>query len=210
MKLVILAGTVPADSILPKFSDLFPSIIRPDKVTVYDGFTKSTPAVLGGSVTDVGEKQWLQAGTNPTIVPDSDGGYVESVSTTVTLDSGLANCEIYLKIRLTASASTVGTRFRFASSTNTWQAVIWPASNSVTVTRIVDGTATVVATYPIIIIPSKVYELKIRLSGSNITTICDGVTLGTVEDAAHSSNTRHGLFAGGAGYRWMEFAVGAL
>lgn len=210
MKLVILAGTVPSDSILPKFSDLFPAIIRPDKVVIYDGFTKLSPAALGGSVTDVGEKQWLQAGTNPTIVPGDDGGYVESAATTVTLDSGLADCEIYLKIRNTTNASYVGTRFRYGSTSNTWQAIFWPASNSVTVTKIVGGTQTVMATYPIVIIPNNVYELKLRLNGSEITTVLDGQTLGTISDSAHAANTRHGLFAGGAGYRWMDFAVGEL
>lgn len=208
MKVVLLSGTVPNDTVLPKFSDVFPTLIEPQKVRVYDSFNRA--GLLGGSTTDVGGKLWGSVGTNPATVADVDGGYAESASTTVTIDSGLSDCEIYLKLRLSGTASTVGSRFRFASGANTWECVIWRASNAITLTKIVGGVSTQVATYPITIISNKVYELRITMLGPAITVACDGVVLGSVSDSAHSGNTHHGLYASATGYRWLEFAVGTL
>jgi len=115
-----------------------------------------------------------------------------------TLQSGLANVQIDANITIgqTTSANNLGQIVLRYSDANNWWAIalgILSSAAVFTITKVVAGTGTGLASGVISISNNTTYSLSVTARGSVVTAIFNGVTTITATDAHNATATIHGM-----------------
>lgn len=196
------AGTVEADSTLPKWEDVFKSQVDPNKKTVYDDF-KSNLGAMARRVTN--GKTWVALGSSGQLWNVYDGYAAQSTAN--------SSCRILLP-HATAGKYTgivqwntgyVGLLIRAADTSNYHQIVL--NNTGLFYTRVVAGTGVTLATKGITMIPGKHYAIGVEWSETNIKVYIDDDLAADVNNTDLASNINIGLVVSDPSNKVTEIAV---
>lgn len=168
----------------------------PHETTITDVFTRANNAGAVGSSAEGWSWSEANAGTNSGI--SSNQVYPASGAAMTRADSDLSSVDHYAQFGTVANDTpTAGPAVRFASAAATCYALRRINGTQVTVSKLVTGTATILAT--ISDSTALPHSLKLSISGSTLTPTVGGVDLSTTTDTAIAGGVRTGLRAGGSG-----------
>nr|WP_143592091.1 hypothetical protein [Stenotrophomonas maltophilia] len=214
---IVRSGSVPVDSVLPTFSDVFPSLVPPNKRQVVDTFD-GVPAVTnlnGRSIPGDPAKGWI--GTNAIKV--SPDGYCSLMppqgEARASVQSGISDGEWGATIENVADVgpSSAGLVFRQSPPTEPvsyWLARISFASQLVVLERRTAGSPAVDQVQAPL--PSSVgdrHTLRVAAQGQNIKVYADGELRLVATSSALVGNTLSGLWWNNTNARVHEFVAGA-
>jgi Periplasmic protein TonB, links inner and outer membranes len=124
-----------------------------------------------------------------------------------TIECGTADGEVSTTVAI--GSNNTGLLLRSTNSSNYLRFMI--SSTRWMLQKTSNGSTSSIASGAVAYSTSVDHTLVARLSGSSITLVVDGVTLGTFEVEFNRDATRHGLIANGSGVRyWRDFAVREL
>lgn len=207
MNIVTLSGTVSASSTLPTFNDVFPSLIEPSEITLYDSF-------LGGAgdldqklleQSDNGQK-WQALGTLGKNWRVADGGYAYSNYTgkTFITTNHKTTGRIYAAIEHSGD-SYAGVVCRFANQDSHFMITL-SSIGGVRIDKRVAGVTTS-QTFAMTFNAGQVYHLGVTYTEREIKVYVDNNLTLTASDTALSVNTGVGLVSANTLNKVWEFAA---
>ncbi|WP_046205810.1 hypothetical protein [Acinetobacter radioresistens] len=182
------AGTVAADSTIPKWEDIFKSQVDPNKKTIFDDF-KTNLGPLNGRVTN--GKTWTALGSSGQLWTVYNGYASQSTAN--------SSCRILLPHATAGkytgvvqwNAGYVGLLIRAADASNYHQIVL--NNTGLFYTRVLAGAGSTLATKVITMIPGKQYAIGVEWSETNIKVYIDDVLAADVNNTDLASNINIGL-----------------
>ena len=203
MQIITNSGTVPTTSILPLFSDIFPTLVPPNKIKLIDGFNTGAGGALTGRVvpySTIGEKTWQDltlSGSTMLVSPTTDGGIVTPTVTLAsrvyTLDLGNTDCDVYANFKsVNATTGTFGVLFRVQDKDNYLSLQISPTTYGLQ-SRIA-AVAANLATAVTHVRAVRDYQIRVLAVGSSIKIYIDGALIFSTTSTLFSTQTKAGLF----------------
>lgn len=217
MKLTTMSGQVPADSILPLFTDIHPALVDPLNFSIVDGFTQAR-ATLANGLPDVGPEGVVwSSGAGFAVTAGSDEGYVTG-ATNQTINLGVSDGKVTAVIRW-GTTSYVGVLLRYVDANNYIRATISAAAGIFAEKRVA-GVNTTLLTQAQAMVTGRLYAIGATFIGDQITiavedlrdpadgarpdpVICDPLTVSDLQSA-----TIVGIAGGHSGHRILEFVAG--
>lgn len=212
---IIRSGQVPADTILPKFNDVFPSLISPEKRKFLDSF--AGPAiVLAGRQLEVAPEGFSQSWTATALLALNGQGALKPTSTAagdqralITTDGSGSNGEW----GATFEAGTIGAfglMIRAAADTQETYRVVFRQSGELSLQTINSGggTANTPATVPFVYETGKIYTLRVTVQGTVIRAYVNDALMLTYSNALLAANSRAGVYFFGSDSKCLEFVGG--
>lgn len=202
MKQILRDGIVPANSNLPKWEEVFPNLIRPDKVKISDSFTAHPGALLNRPVeNDVVVVGGLWSAGASLQVSAADGGYVWGTALTTTLGNpaavvigtGVAG-QVMCRIKWGEIGGFAGLVFRFSSASNPhWRALL--GNGLLQLQERGTGAAGVRAvTTPIDLVVGEYYDLIVKFDGDSIIATCGEHSVAYANGTSNQGNTSAGIY----------------
>ncbi|GEM_PF-6638611 len=182
------AGTVPADSTIPKWEDAFKSLVDPNKKTIFDDF-KTNLGPLNGRVTN--GKTWTALGSSGQLWTVYNG-YAAQSSASSACRALLPHAKSgkYCGI-LEWNEGYIGLLIRAADASNLHQIVL--NSTGLFYTKIVAGVSTTLATKGLTMTAGKTYSLGVEWTETNIKVYIDDVLAADITDTDLANNANIGL-----------------
>lgn len=169
---------------------------------VSDDFNRSNRN-LNGDTADSGQTWSGLAGT-PQIVSNQGAG-AASGNDIATIDAGIADCEVYMTV--TTKNGDEGVIGRASNVSNLFLAQA--TATAINLLRRTSGSYTSLGTHATAIANNDV--LKLKMNGSSLEVLLNGVSKVTATDTQNQTNTRHGFrLDGSTTSRIDTFRVDAL
>jgi len=213
MRILTMAGTVPANSNLPTFDEVFPALIAPNLVKYQDGFSTHTAGSIAGKTlpyATAGAQTWTSSAQSD-CVPDADGGYISPTGTSDRFHTitNAANGVTMGRFVWGASVSgAIGLVFRFTDTSNTMRVAITPTT--VAIQSRTSGSTTTVTSTGFVPVVGQEYSLKVTYDDDDLISLyIDGVLYLSATSANHNTATKTGVyFTGLTTHKCLEFACG--
>lgn len=180
---IIRSGSVAADSILPRFNDVFPSLIAPNKRKFLDSF--GGPAVaLTGRALEIAPSGFSQVWSATSLLAVTGAGSLKPTSTAagdqralISTDGSGANGE-WGATFVAGTVGAFGLMVRAAAATQETYRVVFRQSGELSLQTINSGggTANTPATTPLVYETGKTYTLRVTVQGSVIRAYVNGCT----------------------------------
>ena len=207
MKIQINEGVVAADSILPKFTDLSPERVEPQKILIADSFTQVRTALTGTRPDIINAGQtWL--GSSFVGVQDAEGGYAHRASAPFEhINLGQSDGKVFTAIKWGAAASYAGILFRYENANNYWRLSL-SHSAGVLLERRVGAVTTPMVSTAFAKTVGQTYLLGVSFVGNQIAAIVEGSPLTVITDSALADRSGVGLSSGDAAHHFYQFVAG--
>lgn len=198
---ITLNGTVPATSNLPKFSDLYPNLIEPNKIIANDSL-KRTPSV---DIADASiDGSWVELTSGFTVQSTGAFGDTDSACLAV-IDSGLADLKFQVEVE--QSSSLAGIAFRVQDADNYLRYVV---GNTTTVLqKVVAGSATAIS--PGVALQggggAVPHTIKVVATGDVIKCYDNGVETFSETVTDFNTETQHGIYSDRIANRLSDFIL---
>lgn len=212
MKIVTMAGSVPASSSLPRFSDLYPSLISPEKLKVVDGFSAHAAGALAGKsppVSSIAGLVWGVTGASVPVDPTLDGGVVTGGVGGLNvghLNLGRTSYELLGTFRRQDNG-IIGMALRFNPATSDRVTFYFDgAVNAINLIASGGPLLRQVAFNPAV---GESFKLRAVVTPTQLTVYNNGTLVMDTANSAHNTNTHAGIiFNGSTTSRCLEFVVG--
>lgn len=173
-------------------------LIVPVTVLVEDSFTDSNGTSLSAHTiapTNTPATSWnVSAGTYS--ITDNQAVPATSGTSHAHVDAGVADCTIELKVLVGASVSTEsGIMFRYQDANNFWVIDADYSNQQLNIWDRTSGTYNLRAFTPLTLTLGVQYNLKVVLSGNDITATINEGSETTFNSAVGASRTKHGVWA---------------
>lgn len=195
---ITLKGTVPATSNLPKFSDLYPNLIEPNKIIANDTL-KRAPNV---DITDASiDGAWVELASGFTV--QSDGAYGDTDSACIAvINSGSADLKFQVEVE--QASVLAGIAFRVQDSSNYLRYVV--GNTTSVLQKVVAGSATAISP-GVALVGSAPHTLKVVVSGDTIKCFDNGTEVFNETVADFNTETQHGIYSDRIANRLSDFIL---
>lgn len=197
---------------MPTFNELYPDLIDPQKLRVYDGFgTHPNGALRLRPLPIANAGQAWTLGNTATYFQVQDGE-VHSTTTGYIAAPCAADGKAYAAIRWGIASSFAGLMVRFVDVNDYGARVSLSAvsGGQVRIEKREGGeTPPLLQAVNTPLVVGNVYLLSVEFSGSDYTVRLNGTVVATITNPAHDDKTGVGLSAGNAAHKFLEFAAGA-
>lgn len=195
---ITLNGTVPATSNLPKFSDLYPNLIEPNKIIANDSL-KRTPSV---DITDASiDGAWVELTSGFTVQSTGAFGDTDSACLAV-IDSGLADLKFQVEVE--QSSSLAGIAFRVQDADNYLRYVV--GNTTSVLQKVVAGSATAISP-GVALVGSAPHTLKVVVSGDSVKCFDNGTETFSETVTDFNTETQHGIYSDRIANRLSDFIL---
>lgn len=205
-------GTVPAATTkLPRWGDVFPSLIDPYKLLIADDM-KGADVTLNGSAPSWDKTEsavtWVSQGH--TRKADGTARTSSSGRVTAVINVGVADMRVIAKIEnATLSGDNPALIFRYVDDSNYWYLSLDVANSITRLTKRVAGTTTNLANGSAIVAGA---DYEVRCNGDSIKAYANGLLIAEGTDSALNTATRAGFHElnGSSPVRFSNFRAGSL
>ncbi len=195
---ITLKGTVPATSNLPKFSDLYPNLIPPNKIIANDTLQRSptvdiTDASIGGT--------WVESIGGFTVQSDGTYGDLDSANIAY-INSGSADVKFQLDVD--QSSVLAGIAFRVQDSDNYLRYVV--GNTTSVLQKVVAGSATAIGA-GVALVGSAPHRIKVVATGDTIKCYDNGTETFSATVTDFNAETNHGIYSDRIANRLSDFIL---
>jgi|GEM_PF-6675142 len=183
---ITLNGTVPSDSVLPRFSDLYPNLIAPNQIIANDSLER-TPTV---DITDSSiDGAWAEIVGG--FSAQSDGAYGDlDASNIAVIDS--SNADVKFQVDVEQANSLVGIAFRVQDASNYIRYVV---GNTTSVLQVVTAGSAASVSPGVALVGSAPHTLKVVVSGNSVKCFDNGTQTFAATIPDFNAETQHGIFS---------------
>lgn len=210
MKIVMMGRGGGTD--MPTFNELYPDLIDPQKLRVYDGFgTHPNGALRLRPLPVANAGQGWTLGSTATYFQVQDGE-AHSTTTGYIGTPVSADGKVYAAIRWGISSSFAGLLVRFVDVNDYGARVSLSAvsGGQVRVEKREGGeTPPVLSITPLPLVVGNTYLLSVEFSGASYIVRVNGSVVVSFENAAHMDKTGVGMSSGNTAHKYLEFSAGA-
>lgn len=208
MQITKLAGTLQSSTSLPKFEDIFKSLIDPNKIILHDEFLSNAGPLNGRALEKSPIYQnWQVYGS---IVWSVDAtGFVKtqtSTATNVALQHARSG-KIYATVEIGVLSSYVGLIFRAVDVSNLFRVVINPTLGGLVVLKVVAGVTVQLQQVPIQTNIGDIIHLAVEYDEAGFKVIVNNEEKSSIVNSDLSTNIGVGLTAGSVEHKVWEFAA---
>lgn len=209
---LVLTGTVSPDGPAPLWNDVFPSLISPPDVALYDGFDANTGSIFTRDFPyrpDDDTAQWL--GSSDILVHADGYVYCDAATTErCQVDTGKTDLEVAARIQWIDGGSGVGVIARYTDSSNYLRAV-FVDSGLLRLQEVVSGVNNNLGEVAVSLVDEAFYQIRLVLSGTSFSVYLDEEEspVITATSSNNASGTDCGLYflAAEDGHRVHTFAT---
>lgn len=213
---IIRSGLVPVDSILPKFNDVFPSLVAPHKRNFIDTFSGAAGALSGRPLEVAPEGQGQNWSANAGMAL-TGAGSLKPTSTAagdlralITTDGAGASGE-WGATFLAGTVGSFGLMVRASEATQEAYRVVFRQTGEISLQRIAAGgnILSTPASAAFAYQAGQVYTLRVTVSGVTIKAFVDDAQLLTSDAISLETNPRAGVYFYASDAECLEFVGGS-
>lgn len=211
-EVIILTGTVSPDGPAPLWGEVFPTLIQPDEVSLYDAFDADAGSIFTRDFPyrpSDDTAQWL--GSSDILVHADGYAYCDAASTErCQVDTDKTDVEVHAKIQWIDGGSGVGIMARYTDSSNYLRAV-FVSSGLLRLQEVVGGANTNLGEVAVTLTDEAFYKVRLVVVGTSFKVYLDDAVAPVINASSsnNASGTSCGLYflAAEDGHRVHTFAT---